>query len=126
MRRDEQKFTEKGTRIVAIALGTPDERAEFLERFGPYPFPIFSDPGRDAYVAYGLARGTLAQVVFNPAVIQAGIAAFQEGHKIGPIHNDPYQLAGTFAVDTSGIVRFSHPGRLSSDFPPNDAVLAAL
>ncbi len=107
-------------------MGDVEDRAAFLEANGPYPFPIYSDPSRDAYVAWGLARGTLGQIIFNPTIIAAGLAAFQEGHRTKAIVGDPFQLAGTFIIDTGGIVRFSHPGKQSSDFPPNDAVLVAL
>lgn len=113
-------------RIVCISQGDADDRAAFLDVHGPYPFPFLADPGRDAYVAYGLARGTLAQVIFNPAVIAAGMAAWQEGHKIESIVGDPFQLPGTFIVGTDGLVRYAHAGKLSSDFPSNEEVLAAL
>ena len=111
---------------MCIAQGDDDDRTAFLEAHGPFPFPIFSDPGRGAYVAYGLARGTLAQVIFNPAVIAAGMAAYQEGHKIESIVGDPFQLPGTFVVGRDGIVVYAHAGKLSSDFPPNETVLAAI
>lgn len=126
MRRDHQRFAERGAQVVCVGQGTPQERAEFVEQQGPFPFDMLCDPTRAAYVAYGLARGTLYQVIFSPAVLAKGLEAYQEGHRIGPVVGDPFQLPGTFVVGTDGIVRFSSPGGLSSDFPPNDAVLAAL
>lgn len=126
MRRDHEIFERKGVRVVCISQGDADDRAAFLEVHGPYPFPFLADPHRDAYVAYGLARGTLAQVIFNPSVIAAGLAAYQEGHKIESIVGDPFQLPGTFLVGTDGRVIYAHAGRLSSDFPSNDDVFAAI
>lgn len=126
MRRDHEAFEAKGVRIVCIAQGDDDDRAAFLDAHGPYPFPFLADPNRDAYVAYGLARGTLAQIIFNPAVIAAGMAAYQEGHKIESIVGDPFQLPGTFLVGRDGIVIYAHAGRLASDFPPNEDIFAAL
>lgn len=126
LRQDHETFEAAGTKIVCIAQGTTDDRDAFLEAHGPYPFPIYADPNRDAYVAYGLARGSLAQVIFNPAVIMAGVEAFQEGHRVEAIVGDPFQLSGTFVVGTDGIVQFAYPGKLSSDFPSNTTVLDAL
>jgi peroxiredoxin len=126
LRRDHRRFVERGGAVVCVSQGTLQERAEFVERHGPYPFEMLCDPTRAAYVAWGLARGTVWQVLFAPEVLAKGMEAYQEGHRIGPIVGDPFQLPGTFVVGTDGIVRFSHPGTLSSDFPPSEAVLAAL
>lgn len=126
LRRAHEKFEAKGARIVAVGQGTPTDRDAFVDAHGPYPFPILCDPTRDTYRSYGLARGNLYNVVMHPNVIAKGAEAVLAGERQGRTIGDGMQLPGTFVISREGIVLFAHAGKQSSDFPSNEAVLAAL
>jgi hypothetical protein len=123
--RDKQKeFEAAGLKIVVIGQGTPEELSNFLEGRN-LPFEVLCDSDFSAYQAYGLVRGTLWQVLFSPQVIAAGVAAYQEGHKVEAIVGDPMQLPGSFVIKDEKVV-FAHRGRLSSDLAAPDDLLAAV
>lgn len=126
LRRAHQQFEAASANIVAIGQGTPDDRDAFVSAHGPYPFPILCDPTRDSYRAYGLARGSLYNVALHPKVLAKAAEAVAHGEVQGRTVGDGMQLAGTFVVSRAGVIVFAHAGKQSSDFPRNEAVLAAL
>lgn len=126
LRRDRERFAAAGARIVAVGQGTASDRDSFVAAHGPYPFDVLCDPSRDAYKAYGLARGSLYNVALHPNVIAKGAEAFLAGERQGRTVGDGMQLGGTFLISPDGVVVFAHEHKQSSDFPSNDAVLAAL
>lgn len=85
-----------------------------------------TSPDRSAHRSYGLRRGNTDQVA-GPRVwipwLRNQLGRQHQG-RFG--QGDVAQLAGTFVVDRSGIVRYAHRGKHSNDNPPNDAVLRAL
>lgn len=126
LRRAHETFEAKDAHIVAVGQGTPSDRDAFVSSHGPYPFPILCDPTRDAYRAYGLARGSLYNVAMHPNVIAKAAEAYLAGERQGRTIGDGMQLAGTFVISSEGIVLFAHAGKQSSDFPSNESVLAAI
>lgn len=126
LRRDHNRFSSAGARVVAVGQGTPSDRDEFLGAHGPYPFDVLCDPHREAYRAWGLARGSLYNVAMHPKVVAKGAEAFMAGERQGRTVGDGLQLGGTFMIGPTGVILFAHEHKQSSDFPPNDAVLAAL
>jgi peroxiredoxin len=126
LRRAHEKFEAIPARIVAVGQGTPADRDSFVEAHGPYPFPVLCDPDRDAFRAYGLARGSLYNVAMHPNVLAKATEAYLAGERQGRTVGDGMQLPGSFVVSSEGIVLFAHAGKQSSDFPSIDAVLAAL
>lgn len=89
------------------------------------PYDIVVDPTRDAFCAYGLARGSLVQVG-GPKVVGAWREAVAGGATQGGFNGGSYfQLGGTFVVGQDGILRFVHRDRDATDDPETDDVLAA-
>ncbi len=102
--------------MTAVTQGTPDQTRAFSAS-RRVPFPCLSDPERRSYRAYGLGRGTLAQVL-GPRVLWRGLRAAAHGHVMGRIVGDEFQLGGTFIIHR-GIVRFTHyPGDASDNASP--------
>jgi len=111
--------------VALIGLGSPEQAGAFCDR-RDVPFPCFVQPDRSAHKAYGLRRGTWNETV-GPAVWLPWLKHEVSGKPQGGLgQGDPAQLAGTFVVDTSGIVRYAFSANRSSEFPSNDDVLAAL
>jgi peroxiredoxin len=124
LRDDRDRFEEAGVNVILIGLGRPDQAARFC-RDRSVPFTCVSSPDRQAHRAFGLRRGSLAQVA-GPAVWLPWLrrqAGQEHQGRFG--QGDVSQLPGTFVVDTDGVVRYAHRGRRSSDNPSNQEVLAA-
>lgn len=108
-----------------IGLGRPEQARRFCRR-RRIPFVCLTSPARSAHVAFGLPRGSIGNVA-GPGVWGPWLHRTFTGHPQGLFgQGDPFQLPGTFVVDTSGVIRYAYRGRRSDDNPPNDDVLAAV
>ena len=123
MRDDHARFESRGAEVAVVTQGSPAQNAELATRYGA-EFRFLSDPEHRAYRAYGLGRGTLAQVMSPAILLKATLSALRGnvGRRVG----DVFQMPGTFVIDRQGVVRFCHRNRDAADNPANDAVLAAL
>lgn len=123
MRDDYSKFQGKGAEIAVITQGKPRETAG-LCRSHEVQFQCLSDPERDAYRAYGLERGSFAQVMSPRILLKGTLSAIRGnwGRQVG----DVFQMPGTFVIDRNGVIRYCHRNRDAADNPSNDEVLAAI
>jgi hypothetical protein len=111
-----------GCELVAIGSGRPEQAVDFREREG-IEFPLFVDPGLDAYRAAGLRRGVLPML--GPGVIRNTVRAFGRGARQGSVRGDPWQLGGVFAIRAGGELVWKHVSRELGDHPPAEAVIDA-
>ena len=105
-------------------MGTPDQVAQLCHKHD-VSFPCLSDPDVTAYRAYGLARGTFAQVM-GPMVMLKAMTAALKGNRGAQLGQDVFQMSGTFVIGTDGVIRYCHRNRDASDHPPLEQVLAAI
>ena len=113
-----------GLTLVAVTQGTPAETLEYCTRQAP-GIVCLSDPGRDAYHAFGLERGTLWQVVLSPDVIRGTAIAREHGHtaELPPQGQDVMQMSGTFIIGTDGRIRLPYYYDNIADHAPIDLLL---
>lgn len=103
-----------GLRLVVVTPDRPGVVREFNEGFDA-PFPILSDPRRDAYQAYGLTEGTIGQLL-NPHIIGRGALTILRGTMQGrPTGGPQRQLPGAAIVLPDGRLAFHHAARDSAD-----------
>ena len=88
----------------------------FFEHYGLEDCPRFSDPERTLYKSVGLKRGTLNQL-FGWSSFKKGIPALFEGHGVGHLEGDGFQLSGTVLV-FKGIILKVHAHTHASDSTP--------
>ncbi len=114
-------------RPVAVGMCRPDEAAAFCGRRAP-GVTCLCDRSKAAYAAYGLADGTLFDVMLGPEVLAATGRALLQGqtaHRAAAA--DIWRMMpGTFAVDAGGTIRAAHYARHSGDQPDLGAMLRAL
>jgi peroxiredoxin len=126
LRDERERFSDLGAGIVLIGQGSPSEAVSFTERM-KQPFECLVDPDRSAYRAFGLARGTPAQL-YGPRVAVPFVRAqlnretVQRGLQGGRF----MQMPGTFVIDTEGTVRMAHRNRHVADNPTNQRILDVL
>lgn len=111
--------------VVLVGLGRPEQAGFFCEQH-EIPFACVVRPDRAAHKAYGLRRGTLNQTV-GPAVWAPWLRNQVTGKRQTGWggQGDVAQLAGTFVVDTDGVIRYAYRGERSSDLAPTEEVLGA-
>jgi peroxiredoxin len=104
-------------------MGTPAYAVAFRACYR-LPFRCLADTERAAYRAYGLPRGGLGAVA-GPAIWAAGWKALLR-HGVGRVVGDPYQLPGSFVIDTAGFIRHAHRATSSADWASNDELIVVL
>ena len=116
-----QGIEANGVQIVFVHLGNPQATAMLLARHGFQSMETIHDPDQRLYEAFGLKRGTIAQVA-SPRVIWRGICAgLLEGHGMGKPEGDVLQLPGVFLLDNCEVSNsFRH--RSAADRPDYLAV----
>ncbi len=109
--------------MVAIGQGAPAEAAWFRQQFKP-PFPVFADPERQAYRAFGLGIARPSDLV-KPGLLVAAARTVASGTIPGRTMGDRRQLPGTFLIDRHGIVRWAKPATHAADLATTGEILAA-
>jgi peroxiredoxin len=105
-----------GTRIVVVHMSEDDRATETLKGFGLAGVSHVRDSEQELYRAFGIDRGTLAQLA-SPTVVARGLRArFIEGIGLGAPDGDVTRLAGVFIV-ADGHVVHSYRHRDAADRP---------
>jgi hypothetical protein len=100
-----QEIEAAGVKIVLVHMIPSDNEAEmFFARWRLHDVPRISDPERDVYKRFGLARGSTWQVL-GPSAVWRGFSAFVRGNLPGVPQGDVFQLPGAFLVEDGQIVR---------------------
>jgi peroxiredoxin len=113
-----------GARLVLIGQATPKHAAHYKRRFAP-ELEILADEKRESYKAMGFPRAGAVQLV-GPKSLAKGIARGATGVGVGRVIGDVQQLGGTFVVDQSGEILWSHVMQDASDNPSIDELREAL
>jgi len=117
-------FEKGGGQVVLVGMGTPAECTAFLKKFD-VPFPMIADSQQALYRQFHLKRMSPLGVL-SPVVAIKGLAAMARGSGIGKPVGDILQLPGTFVIDSSGRIVFSHQPAGPADHATPDTILKAL
>ena len=109
---------------MVMTLSQPAETAEFCGERAP-GVACYSDPTAEGFRLYGLTRGNLLQM-FGSEVIGAAVKASTQGHSLGKVTADPWQMPGTFIIDQPGKLRLAYYSKPAGDYPPEHVILQAL
>lgn len=121
--RDLPRFQAAGGGAAAVTMGSPEQASAFRQRLA-LPFPVLADPDRQAYRAFRLDLGSVAQIA-GPRVWLRGIKAVFRGGAGKPV-GDVRQMPGAFVVDGEGAIRFAHYAKHSADYPSHEQIVQAL
>lgn len=110
-----------GTTIALVHMGTEDEANFMLASYGLSKIHHISDPLRRIYRSFQLRRGTISQL-FGLRVWWRGFrAGVLEGHGLGRLQGDGFQMPGAFLLRHGKIVsEFRHQS--ASDRPDYRAI----
>lgn len=124
MRRNYREIQAQGAAVLAVSF-EPRARLFQLGRQFQLPFPLLSDPERDAYRAYRLQRGHLFRLL-RPGTVLAYLKLLARGRAYHFQRSDLRQLRGDFVIGREGIVRYEHRGAAPHDRPSVGVLMDAL
>jgi peroxiredoxin len=102
--RDKAVFDAMGVELVLVHMGDEQAGKRFFESYGLADTPHISDPDRTLYRALKLQRGNLREL-FGPRVWGRAVAAATQGHWMGALHGDSFQMPGLFLIRNGRIKR---------------------
>ncbi|MBN2329237.1 MAG: AhpC/TSA family protein [Candidatus Omnitrophica bacterium] len=107
---------ESGVRIALIHMSSEDQAADFFAKYGFDDVPRFSDPDKILYRAFELKRGSFRQLLGWNVWKRGFQACILEGHGVGKLMGDGFQMPGVFLLHRGEIVKeFRH--RSAADRP---------
>ncbi len=106
---------EAGAELVIVGSGSPSMAGFFAEDYH-VTTPLFTDPTRDVYRAFGAKRPTWAAPL-NPRLYWNGLRVALRGHWPGRPQGDLAQLGGVFIVLPDGGLPFAYRSTVAGDLP---------
>ena len=117
------EFDRRGATVAAVAQGSGTRTRQLCDSH-QIPFRCLADPDRTAYRAFGLERGSVAQIM-GPDVVLKTIGSLFRGN-FGPPGGDIFQLGGTIVIGRDGLIKLAHAARDPSDLLSMDSIVAVL
>ena len=124
MRQRYAEIQTLGGVVVGVSF-EPRDRLFQMSRQMQLPFPVLSDPEKDAYRAYGLSSGKLSRI-FGPGTIWAYAKLLAAGQMYHFRRSDFLQLGGGFVIDAAGVVRREYRSGAPHDRPSVKQIVAML
>jgi hypothetical protein len=109
--------------VALVSFGPARMARAWLQETGA-PFPLWLDPQRRAYRAFGLERSLLR--AWSPRGLLAYARLLASGRRWRGIQGDSLQLGGDVVVDAGGVVRFVHRSADPADRPDPERLLRLL
>jgi hypothetical protein len=113
-----------GADVVVVGNGSVVEAAAFATEYAGL-LRVLTDPAREAYCAFGMQRGW--RTAANVGTVSRAVRARARGYRqaAGP-QGDPLQQGGVLVFEAGGRERWRFISRVAGEYPPIEAVLAAL
>jgi len=114
--RNRKQIESAGSRIVFVHMTENDIAERYFNRYELPGVGHISDPDRRFYAAFGLVKGNMTQLFGLQSWIRGFQAGIMEGHGIGTMLGDGFQMPGVFVIQEGQVVEsFIH--KLASDRP---------
>ena len=106
----------EGAKIVFVHMTENDIAERYFCRYGLEGATHISDPQCGYYAAFGLVKGNMTQLFGLQSWIRGFQAGVLDGHGLGPMLGDGFQMPGVFVIQ-DGMIKESFIHRLASDRP---------
>ncbi len=114
-----------GARIVFVHMGEDEQTRYLFERYRIDDIPRISDPDAGLYRALGLERASLFQV-YGPSMWRYAVQSILlDGHGMGQIVGDRFQMPGTFLIHNGSVISGFRHKRIS-DHPDYISIVGCL
>jgi len=105
-----EAITAKGTQLAFVHMSREEQAQEFFAKYGMAGAERVSDPTRKLYKTFKLARGGWRQFFAWNIFKRAFTAGVINGHGLGKLAGDAFQMPGVFLIHKDRILRsFVHP-----------------
>lgn len=118
-----EEIESRGAQLIAIGNGNAQWARAFIESEN-IDFPVFVDPSRQSYDAFGMKRGT--SEVMTLKSLRHAARAMSRGFRQSATRGDPVQIGGVVVFDASGEMIYTHLEEEAGDLADLDEVIAAL
>jgi hypothetical protein len=112
-----------GGELYVVGHGTLEQTRAFRDEQST-PFPLFTDPTRQAYELMGMRRGL--RTVLAPGVLWRSLQARRAGFRQSRVAGDPLQQGGVLVLAAGGRELYRFISREAGHHAPPADVLAAL
>ena len=115
-----------GVQVLTITFASAD-RLEGFRAGLELPFPVATDPEREAYRRFGLLRGS-RWAVWHPRVLWKYVVLVSRGAKLRRSNpgEDLSQLGGDFVIGADGRILLAHRSHRPDDRPDVAVLMSAL
>ena len=103
----------------------PPELLAAFEREMALDVPLYGDPERAVYDAFGFGRASVARVWLDPRVWWRYARLRLRGRRFARIEQDTLQLGGDAVLDAGGRLRWIRRSRGPEDRPSVDELISA-
>jgi hypothetical protein len=112
-------------RLVCITFAEPPLLQAFQRELS-LDIPLYGDPTRAVYRAFGFGRGSVRRVWLDPRVWMRYAELLARGQRPGRSGQDTLQLGGDAVLDETGRLRWIHRGAGPDDRPSVELVAAQM
>ena len=95
----------KGTQLAFVHMSNEEQARKFFASYGLEDAERVSDPQRRLYKLFKLVQGGLPQFLSWKILKRIFIAGAINGHGLGKLAGDAFQMPGIFLIEESRIVR---------------------
>jgi hypothetical protein len=106
---------ELGLQPSCVTFAIP-ELLVLFERELDLGYPVYGDPDRNAYAAFGFGRGSVGRVWLHPRVWARYAKLIARGERFRAAEQDTLQLGGD-VIASDGVVRWVYRSRGPDDRP---------
>lgn len=112
----QDEISRTGTQLILVHMADVKTAESYFERYKIKAPEHVSDPDCRFYRSFGLTKGTPRQLFGLQSWIRGFEAGLVEGHGIGRLLGDGFQMPGVFAINQS-VIKASFVHKLASDRP---------
>ncbi len=120
-----QGSRELGARAMCITFAPASLLTAFEREIG-LEIPLYGDPHRAVYTAFGFERASVARVWLDPRVWMRYARLLARGRRFRRVEQDTLQLGGDAIFDAGGRLRWIYRSRGPEDRPSMAELTAAI
>jgi len=115
-------FSEKGFELVLVHMSDQETANKYFNKYNLSGVIHIEDPECKFYAVFGLVKGTFQQLFGWSSWIRGFQSTVLEGHGIGPLLGDGFQMPGVFVLK-NGELAGSFVHEVASDRPDYESLI---
>lgn len=117
-----ERLDEIDGQAACVTFAAPALLAAFERELG-LSYPVYGDPDRGSYRAFGFGRASARRVWLDPRVWRTYAGLIARDRQRPTVRGDSLQLGGDIVLDAGGRVRWIYRSEGPEDRPPVDRLV---